>query len=252
MVFSRSEHLARHARKHTGEKPYKCIVSNCDRAFSRIDNMMQHTQTHNRNKRKDDQVSPTSMPDDNTNTSLPLNKDINNHPKTLTASPVYEQRLTQEPLPPSPYYHCYPPPIYVALPNSCPYQPWPNFSPDTPPISLIGFKNESFVKKSLSQNLNINTRYIEPSMPIQQLVHPKDNSSEDDERMSPMTDDTTDSIAITFDEYEALQGFGHLCIKPKKYKQEASKRHLQFLPSQIYTFRQQLVKESFQRNTAFG
>ncbi|KAG1226204.1 hypothetical protein G6F35_003018 [Rhizopus arrhizus] len=170
MVFSRSEHLARHARKHTGEKPYKCIVSNCDRAFSRIDNMMQHTQTHNRNKRKDDQVSPTSMPDDNTNTSLPLNKDINNHPKTLTASPVYEQRLTQEPLPPSPYYHCYPPPIYVALPNSCPYQPWPNFSPDTPPISLIGFKNESFVKKSLSQNLNINTRYIEPSMPIQQLI----------------------------------------------------------------------------------
>ncbi|KAI9475677.1 MAG: hypothetical protein EXX96DRAFT_540261 [Benjaminiella poitrasii] len=46
MVFTRSEHLARHARKHTGEKPFKCIVPDCNKAFSRFDNMMQHTQTH--------------------------------------------------------------------------------------------------------------------------------------------------------------------------------------------------------------
>ena len=46
MVFTRSEHLARHARKHTGEKPFQCIVPNCNRMFSRFDNMMQHTQTH--------------------------------------------------------------------------------------------------------------------------------------------------------------------------------------------------------------
>ncbi|ORZ06583.1 hypothetical protein BCR41DRAFT_311599, partial [Lobosporangium transversale] len=46
MVFTRSEHLARHERKHTGEKPYKCIVTNCPRTFSRYDNMIQHTQTH--------------------------------------------------------------------------------------------------------------------------------------------------------------------------------------------------------------
>lgn len=52
MVFTRSEHLARHERKHTGEKPYKCIVPNCPRTFSRYDNMIQHTQTHgDRNKR---------------------------------------------------------------------------------------------------------------------------------------------------------------------------------------------------------
>ncbi|KAI9317137.1 hypothetical protein BX666DRAFT_149033 [Dichotomocladium elegans] len=49
MVFTRSEHLARHTRKHTGEKPYKCIVPGCNRMFSRFDNMMQHTQTHQRN-----------------------------------------------------------------------------------------------------------------------------------------------------------------------------------------------------------
>ncbi|KAG0734257.1 hypothetical protein G6F57_007296 [Rhizopus arrhizus] len=46
MVFTRSEHLARHTRKHTGEKPFKCVIPGCNRRFSRFDNMMQHTQTH--------------------------------------------------------------------------------------------------------------------------------------------------------------------------------------------------------------
>ncbi|CEI86311.1 Putative Cys2His2 zinc finger developmental/cell cycle regulator, other [Rhizopus microsporus] len=52
MVFTRSEHLARHERKHTGEKPYKCIVEGCERMFSRFDNMMQHTQTHDKERKK--------------------------------------------------------------------------------------------------------------------------------------------------------------------------------------------------------
>ncbi|KAF9155070.1 hypothetical protein BG015_011122 [Linnemannia schmuckeri] len=53
MVFTRSEHLARHERKHTGEKPYKCIVANCPRTFSRYDNMIQHTQTHSDRTKRD-------------------------------------------------------------------------------------------------------------------------------------------------------------------------------------------------------
>ncbi|MBE7158803.1 MAG: C2H2-type zinc finger protein, partial [Rhodospirillales bacterium] len=94
--FTTSGHAARHAKKHTGKKDAFC--PECNKAFTRKDNMEQHRRTH-QNGRGNPRTAGSTASDDGAkvkkSTKQPPAKKIKAEPQVFEAA--VEQQLAEQP-----------------------------------------------------------------------------------------------------------------------------------------------------------
>ncbi|KAH8817296.1 fungal-specific transcription factor domain-containing protein [Xylogone sp. PMI_703] len=69
LTFSKEEHLSRHIRAHTKEKPFGCIT--CGKMFTRNDTLLRHARSHNDSKENLSSTSHQNQLNDNKRSTLP-------------------------------------------------------------------------------------------------------------------------------------------------------------------------------------
>ncbi|PLW48021.1 hypothetical protein PCASD_03636 [Puccinia coronata f. sp. avenae] len=181
MEFTRAEHLARHERKHTKEKPFKC---HCNKSFSRLDNWRQHKVSVHKEEPEQNALTEQRL--------VQVHKSMqrqNNIRKAATLAAQKQDRLERgHSMTPSSESNYSPAPSSLSSTAAAGYcsqpqpSPFPNTTPDKAHWSQHGTPFNSHSGGLMSNTLTESTSNTSPE--ILELIFPISSEARSDSRTS--------------------------------------------------------------------